>query len=718
MKNREISVFLRWFSLVALLFLLGTVHADEIKVPLKELVFKDPMLRGIESELNIKVPVPSRYTVKSMKLHLEVEKSVSLVKERSSLSVFFNRKLLYQRPFEPLVDIMTADINIPVLNLEPYNDLTIKAIHHYCINCCEFEGSPELWSKVDLDNSYLSIEYEEKTVLPDTLLIRDYVLDPKLYNPVKLGVLTESKDDFYLSMAARLAGHIGNFIKYRKIRIEYLTQISDDRDIFVIGSKDFIRKMFGTQITYVPDIGIIPNPLNDRKGIVVISGDSPESINRNLMSFMSVKSELYTGRDYYIKDSRVPDLKQYSNLISIPLGRKVYLKELGYEDFKFAGIFPPPAVVEFRIPQGLFIQKNKKILFHFAFNYGAGTREDSVINIYLNDEYVTSLKMEKRYGVVLQEEDIKIPAYLLHGGLNRLKIEYAMMPPGGGFCISPNIEALRGTLFTSKSYIEIPKMPMWFEMPYLEYFVDTAFPYSMEGGLADTLIYIPSKDEKYISAALTLSAYMGTRIFATPYEVQVSSELKDAGSKNIILIGSKIPDQLQDNLGLKIMDDRIEASFPVLKDLFNGRMFKRIIGLEEGEASKTASLLYTNRLTDQVFFMMARSPFDSQKTVMFIYSKNPDYLYRAVYSLFEPKFAGQIKGDISVWDFYQNIYYSDNISKKYYVGNLPFWQKIMYTVGFSPTAFALFTVALVVLISLVLKKILDYREKRRLEGEV
>lgn len=717
MKNEEIFVYLKWLS-AAVLITLNLIHAEEIKIPLKDLTFRDPKLRGIESELNIKVPVPSRYEIKSMTLHLEVEKSVSLVKERSNISVFFNKKLLYQKPFEPLVDIMLADINIPITNLEPYNDLTIKAIHHYCINCCEFEASPELWSKIDIENSYILIGYEEKPILPDTLLIRDYVLDPKLYNPIRIGIMTEDKGDFYISMATKLAGYIGNFIKYRKIRVTYLSELIDDRDIFVIGSKEFIRKLFEQQISYVPDIGIIPNPLNSRKAIIIISGDSQETIKRNLYSFMSIKNELYTGVDYYIKDSKTPDLKHYSNLISIPLGKKVYLKELGYEDFKFNGIFPPPAIIEFRIPQGLFIEKNKKIVFHFAYNYGAGTREDSVINIYLNDKYVTSLKMEKRYGVILKEEDIKIPTYLLQGGLNRLKIEYAMMPPGGGFCISPNIEALRGTLFTSRSYIEVPKMPFWFEMPYLEYFVDSAFPYSLEGGLADTVIYLSSKNEKNISAALTLSAYMGTRLFLPPYEIQTVSELKDLSEKNIIAIGNEIPTQLQDNLSFKITNDRIDADIPLLKDIFNGKLFKKIFGLKEEEKSKRAQLVYTNRLTDQVFFMMAQSPYNSQKTVLFVYSKNPDYLSRAVYGLFEPKFAGQIKGDISIFDFYENIYYSDNISKKYYIGNLPFWQKIMYSIGFSPTAFAIFSVVIVVLLSLILKKILDHREKKRLEGEI
>ncbi|MEZ0323269.1 MAG: cellulose biosynthesis cyclic di-GMP-binding regulatory protein BcsB [Hydrogenothermaceae bacterium] len=457
MKVKEIFVSSLWLSLLLVIVFTNQLKAEEIKVPLKDIAFKEPILRSIQSEYNIKLPIPSRYIVKNIYLHLEVEKSVALVKERSNISIFFNKKLVYQKPFDPSVDIMNIDISLPVSNLEPYNDITIKSIQHYCINCCEFESSPELWSKIDTENSYFLITYEEKPILPDTLLIRDYILDQKLFNPVKLAILTEDKSDSYISLATKLAGFIGNYIKYRRIDIEYTDSIPVDKDLFIISSKDFIRKLFGNSIERVPDIGIIPNPNNINKAIVFITGDSPEIIKRSLFSFMSIKNELYTGVDYYVRNLKIPDVENYSSLISIPLGKKVYLNQLGYDDFKFYGIYPPPAVIEFKIPQGIFIEKNKKVIFHFAYNYGAGARDDSVINIYLNDKYITSLKMNKKYGVILQEEDIKIPAYLLQGGLNKLKIEYAMMAPGGGYCISPNIEVLRGTLFTSKSYIEVPK---------------------------------------------------------------------------------------------------------------------------------------------------------------------------------------------------------------------------------------------------------------------
>ncbi|MEZ0323268.1 MAG: cellulose biosynthesis cyclic di-GMP-binding regulatory protein BcsB [Hydrogenothermaceae bacterium] len=261
-------------------------------------------------------------------------------------------------------------------------------------------------------------------------------------------------------------------------------------------------------------------------------------------------------------------------------------------------------------------------------------------------------------------------------------------------------------------------MPFWFEMPYLEYFVDSAFPFSLEGGMGDTLIIASSKRNIHISTALTLAAYMGTKLFFSPYDLEFSSSINDKNkNKNIIFIGNSIPEELQQNFGFKIMNENIYAKMPILKEVFNGNILKKLFGFKE-DNSKIADLDYLNRLSDQVFFMMGQSPFDNQKTVLILFSKNDNYLYTSVKNLFEPKFAGQIKGDISIWDFYQNIYYSDNVSKKYYIGNLPFWQKVVYTLGFSPNLFALFAIVVVVILSFALKKVLDYREKKRLEGEI
>ncbi|WP_297890149.1 cellulose biosynthesis cyclic di-GMP-binding regulatory protein BcsB, partial [Sulfurihydrogenibium sp.] len=597
MRVNQITAYLKWFSFLIVLMVFKFSIGEEITVPLKDIAFRDPNLRSIQAEYTIKLPIPSRYLVKNIYLHLEVEKSLSLVKERSSLAVFFNNKLITQKPFDPLLDIMVINTELPINNIEPFNDIKIRAIHHYCINCCEFEASPELWSKIDLENSYVKIVYEEKPILEDTLLIRDYVLDPKLFNPVKLGIMTESEDDRLLSLASKLAGYIGSYIRYRKIKIDYLKSIPTDEDVFIVGSKDFVRKILNLNEGNVPDIYIYPNPNNITKAVVVITGNSYEEIRKSLISFMSIKEPVYTGRYYSINNLKEANLSNYQYFVNIPLGKRVYISQLGYEDFSFKGIYPPPAVVEFRIPQGLYIEKNKKIKFHFAFNYGAGAREDSVINIFLNDKYITSLKMEKRYGTVLEEKDIDIPSYLLAQGLNKLKIEYAMMAPGGGYCISPNIETLRGTFFTSKSYIEIPKMPYWFEMPYLEYFVDSGFPYTMHADLKETVFFINEKNDKIISAILTLSSYIGSKVGTPPFGLRVYSDInEDLKNKHIIYIGRSIPLELQKNSPLKI-SDTVDISIPIIKSLINGKFFERL----KKDTSHIAKLNYTNALTNQIF---------------------------------------------------------------------------------------------------------------------
>jgi hypothetical protein len=486
--------------------------------------------------------------------------------------------------------------------------------------------------------------------------------------------------------------------------------------VFIIGTKSFIKNFLNLQNENFPDIYIIPNPNNITKAVVLISGNSLDQLEKNVNNFIKVKNELFTGRFYQIYQGKNPEIEKFESNNLIPLGKKVYFYDLGYDDIKVSGLFPPPAEIEFNIPVGIFVQGKKKILFHFAYNYGAGAREDSVINIYLNDKYVTSLKMDKKYGVVLKEEDIKIPAYLLVPGKNKLKIEYAMMPPGGGFCISPNLYTLRGTIFSQRSYIQIPELPFWFEMPYLEFFVSDAFPYSINPDLKETAIYLSEKDPNNITALLTLSAYMGTKIGMPFLGLTVTSDVSKLKDKDIIALGKNLPLEFYKNSNLKISDANIDLKSPVLK-LVKESLKSKIYGNEEKE-NKLAKLTYQNALTNQVFYIMAQSPYNNDRTITIITSENIQNLPNATYRLFLPKYAGTIRGDITIWDFYINHYFSDKINPTYFIGYMPFYEKLLYEFGYSPTKFILGFLAVVVILSLIIKKLLDIREKRRLGGEI
>jgi hypothetical protein len=291
-----------------------------------------------------------------------------------------------------------------------------------------------------------------------------------------------------------------------------------------------------------------------------------------------------------------------------------------------------------------------------------------------------------------------------------------MMPPGGGFCISPNLYTLRGTIFSQRSYIQIPELPFWFEMPYLEFFVSDAFPYSINPDLKETAIYLSEKDPNNITALLTLSAYMGTKIGIPFLGLTVTSDVSKLKDKDIIALGKNLPLEFYKNSNLKISDANIDLKYPVLK-LVKESLKSKIYGNEEKE-NKLAKLTYQNALTNQVFYIMAQSPYNNDRTITIITSENIQNLPNAAYRLFLPKYAGTIKGNVTIWDFYINQYFSDKINPTYFIGYMPFFEKLLYEFGYSPTKFILGFLAVVVILSLIIKKLLDIREKRRLGGEI
>jgi len=60
MKPARIFVYSLWLNLI----FVSISKANEIIVPLKDIAFQNPILRSIETEYNVKVPIPNRFIVK------------------------------------------------------------------------------------------------------------------------------------------------------------------------------------------------------------------------------------------------------------------------------------------------------------------------------------------------------------------------------------------------------------------------------------------------------------------------------------------------------------------------------------------------------------------------------------------------------------------------------------------------------------------------------
>ena len=707
-------------SFVFLNLLLFSFAIAKIDIETLDTFFpENEFLRGVSGYSSVIIPVPDRFKVKKATLHLELSKSKALVPERSSIAVFFNGKLIFQKRYNPKVDDISIDINIPVYLIEDYNKLEIRTSQHYCVNCCEYEGSPELWTKLYWDKSYIKLDIEEKEIKPNMLYLRDFVLDEKQYNPLHFAIITENKSDKMLTLATKVSGYIGRYIKYRKIYIDYMENLSESTDTFLIGTENFVKKFLGIdEKQKLPHIFLIPNPKNKSKAIIAITAGSINELEKVISTFISLNKETFMGESITIKNFKNINIEPYQSPNFLPVEENIHLSDIGYGDKTFSGFYPPPLDVYFEIPVDMFLNEKEKFIFHLFYNYGSGVREDSVINVFVNDKFLTQIKIEKDYGTIIEDKKLKIPVYMLKPGKNKISVQYSLMPRNQGFCVAPNVNALQGTVFAKKTYLNLPDLPHWIEMPYMEYFIMQAYPFSIYPDLRETQIFISNLDNRTISAMLTLAGYIGEKTGVSPYNVEViSSKEKINPNKNLILIGYLFDNEFFENTPINISSGQITLKYSIfsqIKDILKSK----ILGYEEKENLK-ALLSINNKLQKEVIFTMGQSPYKSDKTVFMILSKNPYQLLRGVQLLYNPRYSGNIKGDISVIDFEQLHVYNGSFADKYYVGHLPFLDYILFKIGYtSPFIMFGLVMVVIVLIVIVLKYLLDIREKRRLKGEI
>ena len=704
MKNVYSKLLVSFFIFVSFLYADTKIeHLNVFKGVKQELI------KGYNAQSDVSVPLPQRWKVNSAMLHIEFIPSKALVSQRSVLTLYFNGVALYQQKLNTGIDIYSANIKVPYVLLSDYNDIKIIASQHYCMNCCEKENAPELWTEILWKDSYIKLNYKPKLIHNNLTYLKNYILDDKQYNPLNFGILLQNQDDDFITFGAKIAGFLGNIIKYRKIYVNSVKNIFSNQDVFVIGTKNFVKRILKLKGD-IPNIFVLQNPMFPSKGIVVLTAETKAELKQIINSFISIKKSTLVGTTLNITKFKKPKINAYETPSLIPFDKKISFYDLGYKDFKY---YNPgyKYSVYFNIPTDTYLYSKSKMHLHLAYNYGSGARDDSVINIFLNGKFITQLPVKKHYGTILEENDINIPVYMLSPGKNKITVQYGLIPTGKGFCVEPNFNELQGTVFTQKSYIKLPNLPHWIQMPYMEYFTTQAYPFSKYPDMKSTQFFISSKNKKLLSSLYTLCAYMGEKTRVPFYSLKVVSDenLIDK-DRNIIALGNNFPEKFYKNLPLSVNNGNIELKYSLFSKIKN-LIKSKVLHLEQKENLQMILDLKDN-LEDETILTMGQSPYKEDKTVFLINSKNPDNIFSMVKKLYIPKYLSKIKGDFVVFDKDTNNIYYASLAKKYYIGHLPLFEYILFKLGYSFNMLLIYSVLIIFILAVIIKLLLDIREKR------
>lgn len=665
--------------LIVCLYYQTIMAADKIeslKIPLNQLMSIDePLkLRNSVGIYDIFLPISARIEPKAIKLHLEFTNSISLLKERSSLSILINNKSIAQFILNPNNPETIADVIIPQNFLKPgYNRLTFRAQQHYTLKC-EDPAAPELWTEIDTVNSYIVIETALKPLPPKLANIKD-IFDPKFVRKKPIYIMLGGKDETYKQLSLLAAQGVGLRLGYSQPTFEVVmpstmeeqnvkTQqfifsnlqqkdLQGSDTIYIATRADlvnFVKKDVLDLITG-PFIGLYPLDITKTDYILLISGTTLEEVKKAVTAFTFINFPFPDTQYMIVKEQELPKVElPLSKNIVMPNGRYRFA-DFNLKTKTIKGNAPEILHLELFIPPWIFALERDVVKLDLHLAYSAGMRKDSTLNVLLNGKFERSIWLNEEAGAIYQHYVVTIPLNSFRPGPNRLSFAANMIPMITGECQIINSDGLILTLFDD-SVVSMPNVPTFIELPNLSLLATTGFPYNFKGDGSELAIFIPPNDNKALASACSVLSKLAQLngypmyLFSTistldktlDKEILIFSTLNDSISqitKNApIVLNSKelakMPYPVGKNIDLKeeSYQNLFKIAYNAIRDVF--------IPQEIVHSDMITFITQNSGLGDTLIIMQFESPFISKRSVTLFIAANSDNLLNGVTKLMEP----------------------------------------------------------------------------------
>jgi hypothetical protein len=533
---------------------------EKTKIVLNELMpINEPIrLKNAISLYDIFLPIANRLDIKSIKFHLELQNSISLLKDRSSLSVLVNDKVIAQLPLNPNLPEISTDILIPTYLLKVgYNRLTFRAQQHYTLKC-EDPAAPELWTEIDTIRSYFIIESLPKTLPPKLSMLKE-IFDPKIFVKKPIQIMIPENNIIYNRFALLAAQGIG-------LRMEYMQPLFDiimpqpainfkakdwnfpglnqeflrGNDVIYIAEKDklseFLNQNILNNITG-PFIGIYSLDIEPMKYIILISGRNDEDIEKAIKAFCFMNFPFPDTQYMIIQEQDIPSISNITikNVLH-PNGMYLF-SDLGFRTKTIRGSNPETINIDVYIPPYLYALERDVVKFDLHLAYAAGMRKDSTLNILINNHFERAIWLNDDAGGLYTHYIVTIPLRSFKPGPNRISFASNLIPMVTGECQLINSDGLIVNLFDD-SFIVMPNVPTFVELPDLKLFATCAFPYNFKADGSEVAVLIPQEDNKSLASAATILAKIAQLTGNTLYKISVVFDVNDAKNKDILVVSS------------------------------------------------------------------------------------------------------------------------------------------------------------------------------------
>ncbi|MEO3991519.1 cellulose biosynthesis cyclic di-GMP-binding regulatory protein BcsB [Pseudocitrobacter cyperus] len=690
------------------------------------------VLRGTNPNGSIEFGMRSDEVVSKALLNLTYTPSPSLQPVLSQLKVYLNEELMDVLPVtkEQLGKKVSAQIPIDPLYITDFNRVRLEFVGHYR-DVCENPANSTVWLDVGR-NSSLDLTYQALNVRNDLSHFPIPFFDARDNRPLTLPMVFADAPDLKQQQAASIvASWFGSRAGWRgqTFPVSYNTLPDKNAIVFATNDKrpDFLRDHPAVK---APTIEMINHPNDPYVKLLVVFGRDDNDL---LMAAKGIAQGniLFRGDSVVVDDvkpllARVP----YDAPNWVRTDRPVTFGELKtYEQqLQSTGLEPASINVALNLPPDLYLLRSNGIDMDLKYRFTMPPVKDSSrMDISLNDQFLQSfnlnstqevssllLRLPVLQGLVDGKNEVTIPALRL-GAMNQLRFDFQYMNPMPGGTIENCIifqPVQNHVVIGDDSTIDFSNYYHFLAMPDLRAFANAGFPFSRMADLSDTTIVMPKKPGvEQVSTLLNTVGTMGAQTGFPAMNVTLADDGSDIQGKDtdLLLIGS-IPQRLKND---KQIDLLVEATKSWVK---TPQRHHDLPGIYLDENARKPNVQTDVTSSGPMAAIVGfQSPYNDQRSVIALLADSPRGYELLNGALNDSGKRGAMFGSVSV--IRESGVSSLRVGDVYYVGHLPWFERLWFALSNHPILLALFAAVSIVLLAWVLWRLLRIISRRRLDPE-
>lgn len=506
--------------------------ADRRVIPLSNLRDGQPevTLHGETETVALRAVLPPVVGLTSVVLALTYENGIDILPEKGSMSVYINGSPVADLPLSAFRGPVNASITLPASLMRPGENQIVFQTNAQHRAICTVRGTYDLWARVNLAASSLTLVSDGGVPAPDLAMMRHLlVAADRAREPLAILHPGSEIDADHLGWGAMVAQSYGLLLGDQTPRVTAVPAQSAAKPgasgapsleslplpggkNVLIGTRDRIAPLLGEARAAAitgPFLAVYPVPAPGGGSFVAVaSGRTQQEVDQAVMRLADVSRPLPTQSAMIVTDAAPP-----APLPQPPVQAegRYRLSELGFQTVQHSG-YRYTGRFTLTLPTGFAPVSDRSILFHvngaFEGNLGPG----AVLNVRVNGKAAGAIEVDKRSSGVIDNGEMPLPMAMFRPGPNVIEMEAELPPAGGTDCVF----AVRRPTFTllDSSSIEIPGFARLVTLPSLGGFANTAYPYGgLAGGepAAPFDLVVVGREPAWFGAAWSLTARLAQR---------------------------------------------------------------------------------------------------------------------------------------------------------------------------------------------------------------